>query len=639
MLHITLPDGSSRQFDQPISVHDVAADIGTGLAKAALAGKVDGQLVDTSFLIEQDAEVAIITAKSDEALDLIRHDAAHVMAQAVQELFPGTQVTIGPAIENGFYYDFAREEPFSPDDLVNIEARMQEIVDRDLTIQREVWDKDQAKHTFADIGETFKVEIIEDVIPENEEVSIYRQGEWFDVCRGPHLPSTGKLPKAFKLMKLAGAYWRGNSDNEMLQRIYGTAWRDKKELKAHLHKLEEAEKRDHRKLGRKLDLFHFADEAPGSVFWHPKGWGLFLKLIDYMRKRQEEAGYIEVNTPDVMDRSLWETSGHWFNYRENMFSTQTEDERIFALKPMNCPGSGTMFAQGIKSYRDLPSRMAEFGKVHRCEPSGALHGLMRVRHFTQDDAHVYCTEDQMEQECIDVVALVLDIYKDFGFEDGAIKLSTRPEKRIGSDEVWDKLEGALINALEAMGLNYVLYPGEGAFYGPKLEFVLRDAIGRDWQCGTLQVDMNLPERFDITYVDESGGRDKRPVMLHRALFGSLERFIGILIEHYEGKFPAWLAPVQAAILTITDKQDSYACEVERKLKANGLKVISDLRNEKVGFKIREHTLQAIPYLLVVGDREVENGELAVRTQSGEDLGVMEIDDFARLLQERVSKLQ
>ena len=639
MLQITLPDGSSRQFDHPISVHDVAADIGAGLAKAALAGKVDGQLVDTSFFIEQDAEVAIITAKSDEALDLIRHDAAHVMAQAVQELFPGTQVTIGPAIENGFYYDFAREEPFSPDDLVNIEARMQEIVDRDLTIQREVWDKGEAKQTFADIGETFKVEIIEDIIPENEEVSVYRQGEWFDVCRGPHLPSTGMLPKAFKLMKLAGAYWRGNSDNEMLQRIYGTAWRDKKELKAHLNRLEEAEKRDHRKLGRKLDLFHFADEAPGSVFWHPKGWGLFLKLIDYMRKRQEGAGYIEVNTPDVMDRSLWETSGHWFNYRENMFSTQTEDERIFALKPMNCPGSVSMFAQGLKSYRDLPLRMAEFGKVHRYEPSGALHGLMRVRHFTQDDAHVYCTEEQMEQECIDVVALVLDIYKDFGFEDIVIKLSTRPEKRIGSDEVWDKLEGALINALEAMGLNYVLYPGEGAFYGPKLEFVLRDAIGRDWQCGTLQVDMNLPERFDITYVDESGGRDKRPVMLHRALFGSLERFIGILIEHYEGKFPAWLSPVQAVILTITDKQDGYACEVERKLKANGLKVISDLRNEKVGFKIREHTLQAIPYLLVVGDREVENGELAVRTQGGEDLGAMAIDDFARLLQERVSLLQ
>ena len=639
MPQVTLPDGSSRQFDQSISVHDVAADIGAGLAKAALAGKVKGQLVDTSFLIEQDSEVAIITAKSDEALELIRHDAAHVMAQAVQELFPGTQVTIGPAIEDGFYYDFAREEPFSPDDLATIEVRMQEIVGRDLPIKREVWGREDAKRTFADIGETFKVEIIEDVIPENEEVSVYRQGDWFDVCRGPHLPSTGKLPKAFKLMKLAGAYWRGNSDNEMLQRIYGTAWRDKKELNAHLHRLEEAEKRDHRKLGRKLDLFHFSDEAPGSVFWHPKGWALFLKLIDYMRKRQEEAGYIEVNTPDVMDRSLWETSGHWFNYRENMFSTQTEDERVFALKPMNCPGSVSMFAQGLKSYRDLPLRMAEFGKVHRYEPSGALHGLMRVRHFTQDDAHVYGTEEQMEQECIDVVALVLDIYKDFGFEDIVIKLSTRPEKRIGSDEVWDKLEGALINALETMGLDYVLYPGEGAFYGPKLEFVLRDAIGRDWQCGTLQVDMNLPERFDISYVDESGGRDKRPVMLHRALFGSLERFIGILIEHYEGKFPVWLSPVQAAILTITDKQDSYVRDVEKRLKANGLRVISDLRNEKVGFKIREHTLQAVPYLLVVGDREVENGELAVRTQSGEDLGTMPIDAFATLLQERAKNLQ
>ena len=639
MPQVTLPDGSSRQFDQSISVYGVAADIGAGLAKAALAGKVNGQLVDTSFLIEQDSEVAIITAKSDEALELIRHDAAHVMAQAVQELFPGTQVTIGPAIEDGFYYDFAREEPFSPDDLATIEARMREIVGRDLPIQREVWGREEAKRTFANIGETFKVEIIEDVIPENEEVSVYRQGDWFDVCRGPHLPSTGKLPKAFKLMKLAGAYWRGNSDNEMLQRIYGTAWRDKKELNAHLHRLEEAEKRDHRKLGRKLDLFHFSDEAPGSVFWHPKGWALFLKLIDYMRKKQDEAGYIEVNTPDVMDRSLWETSGHWYNYRENMFSTQTEDERVFALKPMNCPGSVSMFAQGLKSYRDLPLRMAEFGKVHRYEPSGALHGLMRVRHFTQDDAHVYCTEEQMEQECIDVVALVLDIYRDFGFDEIVIKLSTRPDKRIGSDEIWDKLEGALNNALRTMGLDYVLYPGEGAFYGPKLEFVLRDAIGRDWQCGTLQVDMNLPERFDISYVDESGGRNKRPVMLHRALFGSLERFIGILIEHYEGKFPVWLSPVQAVILTITDKQDSYVCDVEKRLKANGLRVISDLRNEKVGFKIREHTLQAVPYLLVVGDREVENGEVAVRTQSGEDLGTMLVDDFATLMQERANSLQ
>ncbi len=624
---ITLPDGSSRDYDQAVTVHDVAADIGAGLAKAALAGKVGDELVDTSFLIQEDAELAIITTKSEEALDIIRHDAAHVMAQAVQELFPGTQVTIGPAIDDGFYYDFSRSEPFSPDDLGKIEDRMREIVGRDLPIEREVWERDQAISVFSELGEDYKVEIIEDIIPEGEEVSVYRQGEWFDVCRGPHLPSTGKLPKAFKLMSLAGAYWRGDSDNEMLQRIYGTAWRDKKELKAHLYRLEEAEKRDHRKLGRQLDLFHFSDEAPGSVFWHPKGWTLFLQLLEYMRRRQEEAGYVEVNTPDVMDRSLWETSGHWFNYREHMFSTQTEDERIFALKPMNCPGSVSMFAQGLKSYRDLPLRMAEFGKVHRYEPSGALHGLMRVRHFTQDDAHIYCTEEQMEQECIDVVALVLDIYKDFGFEDVVIKLSTRPEKRIGSDEIWDTLEGALSNALNAMGLDYVLYPGEGAFYGPKLEFVLRDAIGRDWQCGTLQVDMNLPERFDITYVDESGDRSKRPVMLHRALFGSLERFTGILIEHFEGRFPFWLAPVQAVVLNITDKQADYVAEVEKSLKAKGVRTISDLRNEKVGFKIREHTLQGIPYLLVVGDREMANGEVAVRRHNGDDLGVMSLDDF------------
>jgi threonyl-tRNA synthetase len=630
MPKVTLPDGSSRDYSQAISIFDVASDIGPGLAKAALAGKVDGELVDTSFIIKKDAELAIVTSKSDEALELIRHDAAHVMAQAVQELFPGTQVTIGPAIEDGFYYDFARQEPFSLDDLEKIESRMEDIVSRNLLIEREVWERDEAKRVFAEIGEKYKVEIIEDIIPEGEEVSVYRQGDWFDVCRGPHLPSTGKLPKAFKLMKLAGAYWRGNSDNEMLQRIYGTAWRDKKELKLHLQRLEEAEKRDHRKVGRKLDLFHFSDEAPGSVFWHPKGWKLFLQLLDYMRQRQEEAGYIEVNTPDVMDRSLWETSGHWFNYRENMFSTQTEDDRIFALKPMNCPGSVSMFAQGLKSYRDLPLRMAEFGKVHRYEPSGALHGLMRVRHFTQDDAHIYCTEDQMESECIDVVSLVLDIYKDFGFTEVVIKLSTRPEKRIGSDEVWDKLEGALINALKVMGLDYVLYPGEGAFYGPKLEFVLRDAIGRDWQCGTLQVDMNLPERFDISYVDESGGRDKRPVMLHRALFGSLERFIGILIEHYEGKFPVWLSPVQAALLTITDKHDQYTRDVEKRLKARGVRVISDFRNEKVGFKIREHTLQAVPFLLIVGDREVENDEVAVRTQGGEDLGSMTIEETVKL---------
>jgi threonyl-tRNA synthetase len=627
---ITLPDGTQRNFDQALSVLDVAFDIGPGLAKATFAGKVNGNLVDASFLIEQDSTLAIITGRDPEALELLRHDAAHVMAQSVQELFPGTQVTIGPAIEDGYYYDFARDEPFTPEDLVLIEKRMHEIVKRDLPIVREVLDRDQAKKIFADLGETYKVEIIEDVIPEGEEVSIYKQGDWFDVCKGPHLPSTGKLGNGFKVMKVAGAYWRGDSKNVMLQRIYGTAWPDKKQLKAYLHRIEEAEKRDHRKLGRQLDLFHLHEEAPGSVFWHPKGWTLFRKLLDYMRFRQDNAGYIEVSTPDVMDRSLWETSGHWDNYRENMFTTQTEDDRVFALKPMNCPGSVMMFAQGLKSYRDLPLRMAEFGKVHRYEPSGALHGLMRVRHFTQDDAHVYCTEAQMEQECIDVVALVLDIYKDFGFEDIVIKLSTRPENKIGSEAIWDKLEGALSNALDTMGLDYVLYPGEGAFYGPKLEFVLRDAIGRDWQCGTLQVDMNLPERFDISYVSEDGSK-KRPVMLHRALFGSLERFIGILIEHYEGKFPLWLSPVQAVVINITDKQADYAKNIEKMLKKQQIRAISDLRNEKIGFKIREHTLQRIPYMLVIGDREMEEGKIAVRSQGGEDLGAMPVEQFIELV--------
>ena len=637
MPQIKLPDGSLRQFEAPITVHQIAEDIGAGLANAALAGKVNNELVDTSFLVKHDCEVAIITNKDDEALELIRHDAAHVMAQAVQELFPGTQVTIGPTIDHGFYYDFARQEPFSTEDLHAIEERMKEIVKRDLPITREVWDRQTAKAAFADLSEHYKVEIIEEIIPEDEEVSIYRQGDWFDVCRGPHLPSTGKLPIAFKLTSVAGAYWRGNSDNQMLTRIYGTAWRSEKELKDHLYRIEQAEKRDHRKLGRQLDLFYLSDEAPGSVFWHPKGWRLFLQLLEYMRGRQEEAGYVEVNTPDVMDRGLWETSGHWQNYREHMFSTETEDDRVYALKPMNCPGSVSMFAQGLKSYRDLPLRMAEFGKVHRYEPSGALHGLMRVRHFTQDDAHIYCTKEQMEQECVDVVALVLDIYKDFGFEDVLIKLSTRPEKRIGSDEVWDELESALSNALDSMDLNYVLYPGEGAFYGPKLEFVLRDAIGRDWQCGTLQVDMNLPDRFDISYVDESGERTKRPVMLHRALFGSLERFIGILIEHYEGKFPTWLAPVQAVLLNITDKQSDYIRTVERELKGHNIRVTKDLRNEKVGFKIREHTLQGIPFLLVVGDREVEAGLIAVRSQTGEDLGVMTPAEFSSFVQGQVPK--
>ena len=628
---ITLPDGSQRSFDAPVSVIDVAADIGPGLAKATIAGVVDGREVDSSYLIDVDANVSILTDRSDEALSIIRHSTAHLMAMAVKQLFPSAQVTIGPVIEDGFYYDFAFERAFTPEDLEAIEARMSELVKSDLVISREEWSRDEAADFFKGIGENYKAEIITS-IPTNEPISLYRQGDFIDLCRGPHVPSTAKLA-VFKLTKVAGAYWRGDNSNEMLQRIYGTAWANKKDLKAYINRIEEAEKRDHRKLNKKLDLFHFSDEAPGSVFWHPKGWTLFLQLLDYMRKRQEAAGYVEVNTPDVMDRSLWETSGHWFNYRENMFLTKTEDERIFALKPMNCPGSVSMFAQGLKSYRDLPLRMAEFGKVHRYEPSGSLHGLMRVRHFTQDDAHIYCTEEQMEQECIDVVALVLDIYKDFGFEDVIIKLSTRPEKRIGSDEVWDKLENALVNALQAMGLDYVLYPGEGAFYGPKLEFVLRDAIGRDWQCGTLQVDMNLPERFDISYVDETGARDKRPVMLHRALFGSLERFIGILIENYEGAFPFWLAPEQAVVINITDSQAEYASEVTKSLQNNGFRVICDLRNEKIGFKIRGHSIQRVPYILVVGDKEKESRTVAVRTRDGEDLGSMSLEQVNSLFTE------
>jgi threonyl-tRNA synthetase len=631
---ITLPDGSLRQFDNAITVYDVAADIGAGLARATLAGVVDGREVDASYCIDRDAELRIVTGRDDQALEILRHSTAHLLAQAVQQLFPGTQVTIGPTVEDGFYYDFASDHNFSLEDLEKIEAKMQALVADDLPVSRLVYSREQAAEMFREMGEYYKVEIIEE-LPEGEEISVYQQGDWMDLCRGPHVPSTGKLG-AFKLTKVAGAYWRGDANNQQLQRIYGTAWSSPKELKAYLNRIAEAEKRDHRKIGRKLGLFHFADDAPGSVFWHPKGWTLFRELLEYMRGRQDAAGYVEVNTPDVMDRSLWETSGHWFNYRENMFSTQTEDERIFALKPMNCPGSVSMFAQGLKSYRDLPLRMAEFGKVHRYEPSGALHGLMRVRHFTQDDAHIYCTEAQMEQECIDVVALVLDIYKDFGFDDVVIKLSTRPENRIGSDEVWDKLEGALSNALDVMGLDYILFPGEGAFYGPKLEFVLRDAIGRDWQCGTLQADMNLPERFDLTYVDEDGNRDKRPVMLHRALFGSLERFIGILIEHFEGNFPVWLAPQQAVVVNITDKQGDYAEDVVSTLKAQGFRVATDLRNEKVGFKIREAELSKMPYVLVVGEKEREAGTVAVRGRHGADLGVMSIADFVAHLQTEIA---
>ena len=624
MPEITLPDGSQRLFDHPISVMDVARDIGEGLAKATIAGVVDGIQVDSSHLIAKDSELKILTDRTDEGLFIIRHSTAHLMAMALKELFPDAQITIGPVIEHGFFYDIAYERAFTPDDLSLIEDRMMQLSKDDYKISRELVERDKAIQLFDSLGEHYKCEIIKD-IPADETLSLYRQGDFVDLCRGPHVPSTGKL-SVFKLTKVAGAYWRGDSNNATLQRIYGTAWANKKELKAHLNRLEEAEKRDHRKLNKKLDLFHFSDEAPGSVFWHPKGWKLFLELLEYMRKRQDEADYIEVNTPDVMDRSLWETSGHWFNYRENMFLTKTEDERTFALKPMNCPGSVSMFSQGLKSYRDLPLRMAEFGKVHRYEPSGSLHGLMRVRHFTQDDAHIYCTEDQMEQECIDVIALVLDIYKDFGFEDVVIKLSTRPEKRIGSDEIWDKLEQALINALKAMNLNYVLYPGEGAFYGPKLEFVLRDAIGRDWQCGTLQVDMNLPERFNITYVDETGGRDKRPVLLHRALFGSIERFIGILIENYEGAFPFWLAPDQIVVINITDSNAEYASDVAKKFQNNGFRANCDLRNEKIGFKIRDHSIQRVPFIVVVGEKEKQSSTVSVRDRDGEDLGVMSIDE-------------
>ena len=636
MITVTLPDNSRRTFASSISVKNVAKDIGTGLAKATIAGLVDGRQVDADFIIHSDARLTILTDRSPEGLFIIRHSTAHLMAMAVKQLFPSAQVTIGPVIADGFYYDFAFERPFTPEDLEAIEERMGELAKQDHVITREEWDRDEARDFFNSIGEDYKAEIIQS-IPANETISLYRQGEFVDLCRGPHVPATGKLG-VFKLTKVAGAYWRGDQNNEMLQRIYGTAWANKKDLKAYLHRIEEAEKRDHRKLNKKLDLFHFSDDAPGSVFWHPKGWTLFLQLLDYMRRRQEDAGYVEVNTPDVMDRSLWETSGHWFNYRENMFLTQTEDERIFALKPMNCPGSVSMFSQGLKSYRDLPIRMAEFGKVHRYEPSGSLHGLMRVRHFTQDDAHIYCTEEQMEQECIDVIDLVLDIYKDFGFEDVVIKLSTRPEKRIGSDEVWDKLEHALSNALGVMGLDYVLYPGEGAFYGPKLEFVLRDAIGRDWQCGTLQVDMNLPERFDITYVDDTGGRAKRPVMLHRALFGSLERFIGILIEHYEGAFPIWLSPDQAVVANITGEQIEYCKEITKSLRNKGFRVTSDLRNEKIGFKIREHSMRRIPFILVVGKREKDSRTVSVRSRDGTDLGKKTLDDVLDILEEGIKQL-
>jgi threonyl-tRNA synthetase len=623
---VTLPDGSRREFDQPVTVYDVAADIGPGLAKAALAGKVGDELVDTSHVIDGDIELAIITSKSEEALELMRHDAAHVMAQAVQELYPGTQVTIGPAIEDGFYYDFAREEAFTPDDLTAIEKRMHEIVKRDLKIEREVWDRDQAVKVFGEIGEAYKVEIINDVIPEGEEVSVYRQGDWFDVCRGPHLPSTGKLGKGFKLMKLAGAYWRGDSNNPMLQRIYGTAWRDKKELKAYLHRLEEAEKRDHRKLGKVMDLYHTQEEAPGMVFWHDHGWQIYLVIQDYIRGMLRQRGYQEIHTPQIIDRSLWEKSGHWEKFSDDMFTTESEN-RVYALKPMNCPAHIQIFNQGLKSYRDLPLRLAEFGSCTRNEPSGTLHGLMRVRNFVQDDAHIFCTEEQIQNEVSDFIDLLYQVYADFGFDEVSVKFSTRPENRVGEDELWDRAEAALQAVLDHKQLDWELQPGEGAFYGPKIEFNLKDCLGRVWQLGTIQLDFSMPERLGAHYIAEDGSKQV-PVMLHRAILGSLERFIGVLIEHYAGSLPLWLAPVQAVVLNITDKQADYARKVEESLRNQGLRVNLDLRNEKIGFKIREHTIKHVPYLLIIGDREVEAGTVAVRTRSGGELGSMPIDRLA-----------
>jgi threonyl-tRNA synthetase len=630
---VTLPDGSRREFDQPVTIHEVAADIGPGLAKAALAGRLDGELVDTSHVIDTDAELAIITGRDEDALELMRHDAAHVMAQAVQELYPGTQVTIGPAIEDGFYYDFAREEAFTPEDLEQIEARMHEIVKRDLPLEREVWDRDEAMRAFAEIGETYKVEIIRD-IPEGEAISVYRQGDWFDVCRGPHLPSTGKLGKGFKLMKLAGAYWRGDSSNAMLQRIYGTAWRDKKELKSYLHRLEEADKRDHRKLGKAMDLFHTQEEAPGMVFWHDNGWQIYLVVQEYIRGMLRQHGYQEVHTPQVLDRSLWERSGHWDKFGDMIFTTHSE-HRDFAIKPMNCPAHIQIYNQGLKSYRDLPLRLAEFGSCHRNEPSGTLHGLMRVRNFVQDDAHIFCTEEQILGEVVDFIDLLFRVYADFGFDDISVKLSTRPEQRVGEDALWDKAEQALQDALDHKGLPFDLQPGEGAFYGPKIEFNLRDCLSRVWQLGTIQLDFSMPGRLDAHYIAEDGSKQV-PVMLHRAILGSLERFIGILIEHYAGVMPLWLAPVQGVVLNITDRQAEYARKVEESLKNQGLRVKSDLRNEKIGFKIREHTIQRVPYLLVVGDREMKSGTVAVRTRGGKDLGGLGLETLARGLNDEIA---
>ena len=631
-INVTLPDGNALTFERTPTGLDVAAAIGPGLAKAALAMRIDGELRDLKRTIDQDAQIEIVTVKSDDAtvLPLLRHDAAHVLAQAVQELFPDTQVTIGPSIENGFYYDFARDEPFTPEDVAAMEQRMHEIVDRDLPIERYIWARDDAIRHFRDQGEFYKAEIIED-LPVDEPISIYAQGDWMDLCIGPHLASTARLGHAFKLTKLAGAYWRGDSRNPMLQRVYGTCWRNDKELKAYLTMLEEAEKRDHRRLGREMSLFHMQEEAPGMAFWHPKGWAFYLALERYMRQRLDAAGYGEVKTPQLLDRKLWEASGHWEKFREHMF-TSDADERNYALKPMNCPGHVQIFRQGLKSYRDLPLRMAEFGCCHRYEPSGALHGLMRVRNFTQDDAHIFCAEDQINSESKIFCDLLTMIYRDFGFEDVRVKFSDRPAVRAGSDETWDKAEAALRAAIEEVGLPYEMNPGEGAFYGPKLEFVLRDAIGRDWQCGTLQVDFVLPERLDASYIGEDGSRH-RPVMLHRAILGSFERFAGILIENYAGRFPLWLSPVQAMVATITQDADDYAADVLAAAKTAGLRVESDLRNEKINYKVREHSLAKVPVMLVVGKKEAEEGTVSIRRLGDKRQQVLALEDALAILKE------
>ena len=632
---ITLPDGSKREYDHAVTVMDVALSIGSGLAKATLAGKVNGDLVDASTLIEQDATLQLITAKDEDGIDVIRHSTAHLLAQAVKQLFPSAQVTIGPVIENGFFYDFSYERPFTPEDLSAIEKKMEQLASEDYPIHRSVLSRDEAVKFFKDLGEAYKAEIIES-IPVNEDLSLYQQGGFTDLCRGPHVPSTGKL-KVFKLMKIAGAYWRGNSDNEMLQRIYGTAWGDKKDLQAYLHRLEEAEKRDHRKLAKTLDLFHSQEEAPGMVFWHEKGWVIYQQVEQYIREKLRVNGYGEVRTPQVVDRSLWEKSGHWEKFGDMIFTTHSEN-RDYAIKPMNCPCHVQIYNQGLKSYRDLPIRLAEFGSCHRNEPSGTLHGLMRVRNFVQDDAHIFCTEGQIQSEVSTFIDMLFDVYKDFGFEEVIIKLSTRPENRVGDDSVWDKAENALELALNTKGLKWDLQPGEGAFYGPKIEFSLKDCIGRVWQCGTIQVDFSMPGRLDATYIAEDGSRQV-PVMLHRAILGSLERFIGILIEQHAGTFPLWLSPVQVVVLNITDKHAEYASKVMLDLEKQGIRAKIDLRNEKIGFKIREHSMQRVPYLVIIGDKELEQQSITVRTQKGDDLGSLSVHEFTERLKQEIAGRQ